>query len=473
MELPSASIERVIASVSQAGLGDPRRHRRLIQTVASLAQRSNVTFPESMGSNAAMQGGYRLVNNPHVRLDTLLEAQAHNTAELATNAQLLVAIHDTTTCKFEHVDPQELGYLNTGKAGFMFHYTLVVDFEQHRRPLGVIHGEVLCRSTPPRKRHKKGRSTRSAPKKQNREFQRWQRGIDKSAKRLDGCNVVHVADRESDSYELMANNVIYDRRFVFRARVTQRRGIDGDGEAETIQTLVRKPQSILTRQVPLSKRQTNSDLNTAHPTRQSRTAQLSISATQITIKRPRNGPKHLSPHLEINVVRVYENSPPTGVEPVEWILYTTEPVQTEEQLALVVDLYRTRWLIEECNKALKTGCLYEQRQFESRAALLALLGMSLPIACEILWLRTQARQAPDQPATNVLSNVQINVLRAVGSRKLPPQPSAQDILLAVAALAGHQLSNGDPGWQILQRGMSKLLMFEQGWRAAAVSRSNL
>ena len=35
---------------------------------------------------------------------------------------------------------------------------------------------------------------------------------------------------------------------------------------------------------------------------------------------------------------------------------TTEPVATSADIEAVVDMYRTRWLIEECNKALKTGC---------------------------------------------------------------------------------------------------------------------
>ncbi|MBN2799762.1 MAG: transposase [Deltaproteobacteria bacterium] len=38
------------------------------------------------------------------------------------------------------------------------------------------------------------------------------------------------------------------------------------------------------------------------------------------------------------------------------------PLDTEEQLARVVDLYRKRWLIEESFKALKTWCSLERRQ---------------------------------------------------------------------------------------------------------------
>ena len=73
--------------------------------------------------------------------------------------------------------------------------------------------------------------------------------------------------------------------------------------------------------------------------------------------------------LAVNLVHVTEVNPPVGEPPVEWLLYTTEPVDAPEQVAAVVDGYRTRWVIEEFNAALKTGCAYEARQFESRDTL--------------------------------------------------------------------------------------------------------
>jgi hypothetical protein len=36
----------------------------------------------------------------------------------------------------------------------------------------------------------------------------------------------------------------------------------------------------------------------------------------------------------------------------------------------------------------------------------------------------------------------------------------------IAALGGHIRSNGDPGWMVLGRGLSQLLVLAAGWRAA-------
>jgi hypothetical protein len=163
---------------------------------------------------------------------------------------------------------------------------------------------------------------------------------------------------------------------------------------------------------------------------------------------------------------VYEPKPPQGQEPIEWVLYTTEPVSSASDVGDVVDIYRARWLIEECNKAIKTGCRYQERQFESRDALLVLLAMTLPIACELLRLRTSCRADPDQRAATILNPVQLQVLAALGSRPLPNNPTVRDALWAIAGLGGHMKCNGEPGWQVLYRGMEKLLAYEKGWRAA-------
>jgi len=59
---------------------------------------------------------------------------------------------------------------------------------------------------------------------------------------------------------------------------------------------------------------------------------------------------------------VVEPEPPPGEAAIEWMLVTSEPVQTLEDAAAIVDHYRARWLIEEYFKALKTGCAFEKRQ---------------------------------------------------------------------------------------------------------------
>ncbi len=471
--LPPDSVQRTISAFTTVELGDWRREQRLRRTVSLLAQSPAVSFPDAMGSDADLQGGYRLVNNPHVTLGALIDAYSDETAARARSLKHVLAIHDSTKCKFEQADPREVGYLHTGKPGFTFHYTLVVDAEGKRRPLGVTNGEAIFSDEPPRKRRRKGRRPTRAgnetARDESRDFLRWKRGIERTENVLGGCMVTHVADRESDSYALMCEA----NRFVFRLRVDARRARGADGVEGTVRELAERARGRLRREVAVSARKGMPGLRTAHAPRKRRTAELEFSATAVEISRPRYCEPSLPKSLQLGVVRVLEVSPPADEEPIEWLLYTTLPISTEQEIAEVVDIYRARWLIEECNKALKTGCLYEEREFESREALLAVLGMSLPIACEILWLRNETREQPTRPAREILTDVQIEVLRAMGRRKLATNPTAQDAMRAIADMAGHKGSNGDPGWIILQRGMSKLLAYVEAWTAALEARRQM
>jgi len=170
--------------------------------------------------------------------------------------------------------------------------------------------------------------------------------------------------------------------------------------------------------------------------------------------------------LDINIVRVWEMDPPQGEAPVEWVLFTSEPIDTASQVSQVVDWYRTRWVIEEYFKALKTGCAYEKRQLESREALENALALFLPIAWQLLRLRTLARDASDKPATEALPASQLAVLQRVARRPLPQRPTVRDVMLAVAALGGHLKRNGEPGWITLWRGYEELLTLTAGWDLA-------
>ena len=173
----------------------------------------------------------------------------------------------------------------------------------------------------------------------------------------------------------------------------------------------------------------------------------------------------------MNVVRVWEQAPPRGEAPVEWVLLTTDPIATEEQILKIVDRYRARWTIEEYFKALKTGCAYESRQLEDHRSMANALAVFAPIACTLLDLRSEARRVPDAPAEATLTKSQIEVLRALGRVPLSEQPTLRDALLAVAALGGHIKWNGDPGWLTLARGYADLMMLTAGWEAAKLQQA--
>jgi hypothetical protein len=381
--------------------------------------------------------------------------------------EVVLAIHDTTTCTFRHADPEEVGYLNTGKPGFPLHLTLLVDTGEWRRPLGLTHAEILPRRKPPRQRGTKHRvPSHVTAKKLDSEFLRWQRGIDVTEARLSGTGtaVIHVADRESDSYALMATCLRDNHRFVFRAR--NNRNTIHDGALVPVWDLIADAEVVLEREVPLSRRIASTVPRRVHLPREGRVAKLCFSKTRVTFRRPHIVGAHMPKTIEVNVLHVFERDAPKGQEPVDWVLYTTEPLDTRAQIEAIVDYYRCRWLIEELNKALKTGCVVQERRLESLDALTTMLALSLPIAVELLALRTLARANPSAPAETVLTKQQLAALRHMSHRPLPKRPTVQETLWCIAGLGGHIKNNGPAGWQVLQRGMEKFLAFAAGWCAA-------
>jgi hypothetical protein len=277
-------------------------------------------------------------------------------------------------------------------------------------------------------------------------------------------------DREGDSYELFAAMIAHGDRFVVRLNHDRRLLPDAEAAApERLSEALAHTAPICERQIVLSPRRAGNrppHTRKKHPPRDGRLARVCFAARPLSLKRPDNQ-SHTPAALAVNVVYGWEVDPPAGEQPVAWRLVTTEPIATVEQVLRIVDAYRTRWLIEEFFKCLKTGCAYEKRQLESFETLLIALALLAPIAWQLLLLRHLARELPDAPARVALTARQLTVLCAtsVGAR-LSPRCTLGAALAAVARLGGHLKQNGDPGWLVLGRGMQKLRWIETGWAAA-------
>jgi hypothetical protein len=467
MELDEATVARIAREFAKLELGDPRRTRRVVEFVTALGRHPQQSLPAALETDAALEGAYRLLNNQNVDFDDLLAEHRDRTVDRARSAGQVLVLHDTTTCSFQHADPREIGYLPTGKAGLFAHVSLVVDANRHRRPLGVLHVEPYWRARRSgRGSRKKHISGKEAASWSNRESERWARGVQECHEQLEGCDAVHVMDSEGDKYELFAHMREQGQRFVVRLRDDRR--LAAEHENQLLQEVLQSQPVVMKREIHVARRKaaTAPRSRRQRPERPARDATLCVTRAAVMLRRPNNLPRHPVRELAVNVVRVRETKPPRDQKPIDWTLLTSEPIDTTEQIERVIDAYRYRWLIEELFKALKTGCLYEQRLFESRHALLNLLATSLPIAVELLWMRARVADDPDAPASDVISDEQLEVLRHLSSRPVPDKATAAHVLLAIAGLGGHLKRNGAPGWLVLHRGYQRFQDYAAGWAAA-------
>lgn len=434
--------------MADARLRDPRLSRRLAFMVERLAQRPAASFPNVFDS-AGLEAAYRFIGNVAVTPDGILSGHFAATQKRSVAASRVLVVHDSTTLKFrDDGERRGLGRMMTAGQAFFAHVSLVLAADGTRRPLGVAALKTWVR----------GAVTKGD------EHLRWHEQVELAASRVEGAEHVHVMDREADDFALFAR-LDGKHRFIVRA-THDRLLLKGDpDEPRKLNDVLARIERTVEREASLSKRVDGArspKQKAAHPSRPARLAKLAVGAARVTLKRPttqEGGPQSVA----VNVVRVWEPEAPANEAPIEWVLYTTEPIDTPEELDWVVDSYRARWTIEEFFKALKTGCAYESKQFEDYEGLVNALAVFLPIACNLLEVRSEARRAPSAPATSVLSEAQLAVLRAVGRTRLPEVPSVRDAFLAVAALGGHLKHSGEPGWLTLARGYTELLTLTRGW----------
>jgi len=211
------------------------------------------------------------------------------------------------------------------------------------------------------------------------------------------------------------------------------------------------------------------------PAQPARTAELAIRYARIQVPPPRNDPRFKQP-LSAWAVHVVELDPPAGVEPVEWMLLTSEPVENIDQANRCVDWYTYRWLIEEWHKAEKTGCRLEASQLKSADALERLAALIAVVAVRLIQLRelAQAATSPggpvgeslsDQPAAlrNLVPSDWIMVVsRLAKCRQECLTPRLFWLTLAKRGGFIGRKSDGLPGWQTIWKGWAEVVLLVQG-----------
>lgn len=449
--------EAVVESFGGVDLGDERLNRRLESIVSAIATSPDKSFPQLFASEAELEAFYRFVRNPRVDLSALVAGHFEQTRERATAVEHAIAVHDTTELSFGDARTRRregLGRLKRSNQGMVMHATLAVD-PARSAPLGVLDAHVWTRPDEYR-----DELTAGLTEKQKRELisegDKWLAQALRVHRDNPSASLVHVMDSEADDYSLFSYLSAFAIRYC--VRVCNNRRLEDEAFGKLGDRLAAL-EPVCTRNVTLSRRgRAPAEGRLRHAPRPTRDASLSIAATTVKVKRPMHSPVSgaLPPELEVNVVHVWEASVPDGEVPVQWTLFTSEPVSTADEMLAVVDTYKQRWLIEEYFKALKSGCSYEKRQLDSGATLEVALGLFIPIAAQLLALRALERETPTEAAATVLSKPEIFVLRKKLGKSFPLKPTVADALQAIARLGGHIKNNGAPGWMVLVRGYEEL-----------------
>lgn len=450
----------------QAELGDRRRTRRLVKIATDLARDKGATVPQACGTDsAAQEAAYRFIRNEAIEPAWVGQAAYGATVKRALDHETMVEIQDSTTLSYQHRVAEELGDLgggeNSAQRGFWVHSSLLVDAETGET-VGLLDVQTWMRSTEERgQRHQ-----RKQRAYESKESFKWQRTTEEVRGRLGPQQmkrVISVSDRESDIYQYMANKLDHDERFVVRA--CWDRVVRGEQDApwERLWTLWPKAPPVGSFLLRVEQR----------GGRPARVIDLTIQTLSVQLKRPGPVDPAYPAHLAVNVVVATEEDPPANIEvPLEWVLLTTEPIDTPEQVLQILHYYRLRWRIEEFHKAWKTGAGVERLRLQSPGNLLRMAFLLAFVAVHLLQLRERMMTDPQAPCDGILQPLEWKVLWATVEKKPPPKkaPSVRWAMEAMARLAGwtDTKRTGRIGWATLWRGWFKLQERMEGFHVASL-----
>ncbi len=162
----------------------------------------------------------------------------------------------------------------------------------------------------------------------------------------------------------------------------------------------------------------------------------------------------------MSVLFAREERSPADVEPLEWMLLTTEPVGRPETALKVLRYYRRRWRIEDFHKAWKSGAGVERCRMRTAARLRTMAVMLAFVAVRMLQLREHFETNPDGPCTEVLTESEWKVLWVAVEKRRPPRrvPTVKWAYQAIGRLAGWKDTKhtGRVGAKTLMTGWTEL-----------------
>lgn len=343
-------------------LGDARLAKRHRSILENMTLAPSASMPETFSKDADLQAYYRFTDNPRFGHHDLLQPHFQATAKRAEQLGHVHVIHDTTRLRFDVHDDFERKHLSRfskNSQGFQWHYALVCANDTTRAPLGIIASLPFVHLSDVRDHEDTLEFWKARSGIFENEMDRWIEGIERAEQRLAACErVTHVMDREADSFELMYALQVSGYDSIIRA-CHDRRISTGPRrqDFEKLSTSLEEASWLGARTIGLSARPA-SRATKQHPARKKRRARVQVRAVAIELQRPQNVSSvgGRMGHVSCWAVEMLELDPPKGEPAAHWILLTSHAIETQEDAWYVVDGYQGRWLIEEANKALKTGC---------------------------------------------------------------------------------------------------------------------
>lgn len=448
------------AELAGAGLPDKRLGRRLHRLLDQLSSAPGQPVPAACGDWAATKAAYRFFDNPRVTEHGVLAGHfAATGARCAASERPILLLQDTTEFIYSRAKPERIGFtktINGGRykagqpnrltlCGVLMHASLAVTLAG--TPLGLTAVKFWTRSkfkgTWTLKRHVN--PTRVPI--ETKESYRWLENLRQSMALIaapERC--VHVADRESDIYELFC--LAQDLGTRFLVRVQTDRLADPPPNA---------PQQDAAHRVfaQLDAAPWSGRHRVAVGGDAGETACLQVKFAVIETLPPIGKRKRYSPQI-LTYIQARELDPPSDRPPINWKLVTNLPIADLAGAVEKLDWYALRWKAEVFHKVMKSGCRAEEVRLQTAERLAKFLALVAVVSWRIFFVTMSARVKPDAPPDTVLTAAEINALDRIDEARSRPRLQRRalaDYLLQIAMLGNR---DPPPGNMVVWRGLTRL-----------------
>ena len=178
----------------RTGHTDGRVRRRIVDMGRAWMKNMGEDLPVIFPAKAEQKAAYRLLSNPRISMEHVLEPHFEATADRCRAAPVVLAIQDTTALNYTGLEATEglvdIGGGGKGSVGILAHAGLAVTPEG--RPLGLFTMDAAFREDP------------------EEDSRRWLLGLERARELAAACpdtRVISVCDREGDFWDLLIHAV--------------------------------------------------------------------------------------------------------------------------------------------------------------------------------------------------------------------------------------------------------------------------
>jgi len=444
-----------------AELNDERLKRRLLTLARDFYERPQANLPQACQSRAKTRAAYRFFDHPNSTMDKLLQSHYEATIQRIGQEKIVLVVQDTTTVNYTaHPLTEGIGPISPkskGAIGLLLHDSMA--FNVAGTPLGLL--DVQCWARDPTQFNK--REFRHELSIEHKESQKWLKSfnqVGEAQKRCPHTTLISVADREADIYELfhLAKKNLCGAQLLVRAEHNR---FLADAQGRLWEHMARQP--VAGTEVLSVPRQGH---------RAPREARLAVRFGRVKLTPPSRKLEYKD--LDISAILAQEIDGPEGIEPLQWMLLTTMPIENFDEAVEKLGWYAKRWGIEVYHRTLKSGCKIEQRQLGSADRLEACLAIDMVVAWRIFHLTKLGRQTPDVLCSVFFDEAEWKALYCfVRQDPKPPDqpPTLREATRMVASLGGFlgRKSDGEPGTKSLWLGIQRLDDIAATWKFMALN----